>query len=60
MGPCRVLYWAYAPDATTVMGWCADRFGPARVLAAGFLLWSLPPAMAGLVGGLAALARCAC
>ena len=27
-----VFYWAYAP-MQPVMGWCADRFGPARVLA---------------------------
>ena len=38
-----------------VMGWCADRFGPARVLAAGFLLWSLATALTGLAGGLTAL-----
>jgi MFS family permease len=48
------FYWAYAP-MQPVMGWCADRFGPARVLAGGFLLWSLATAFAGLVGGLAAL-----
>ena len=39
-----VFYWAYAP-MQPVMGWCADRFGPARVLAAGFLLWSLATAL---------------
>ena len=38
-----------------VMGWCADRFGPARVLAGGFLLWSLATALAGFAGGLVAL-----
>ena len=48
------FYWAYAP-MQPVMGWCADRFGPARVLAGGFLLWSLATALAGFVGGLAAL-----
>ena len=48
------FYWAYAP-MQPVMGWFADRFGPARVLAGGFLLWSLATAFAGLVGGLAAL-----
>jgi MFS family permease len=37
------------------MGWCADRFGPARVLATGFLLWSVATAATGLAGGLAAL-----
>ena len=49
-----VFYWAYAP-LQPVMGWCADRFGPARVLAAGFLLWSVATAATGLVGGLVAL-----
>ena len=29
-----LFYWAYAP-MQPVMGWCADRFGPARVLAGG-------------------------
>ncbi len=48
------FYWAYAP-MQPVMGWCADRFGPARVLAGGFLLWSLATALAGFAGGLAAL-----
>jgi MFS family permease len=38
-----------------VMGWCADRFGPARVLATGFAIWSLATATTGLVGGLVAL-----
>jgi MFS family permease len=49
-----LFYWAYAP-LQPVMGWCADRFGPARVLAAGFLLWSLATGLMGLAGGLAAL-----
>ncbi len=49
-----LFYWAYAP-LQPVMGWCADRFGPARVLAAGFLLWSLATALTGVAGGLAAL-----
>ena len=49
-----VFYWAYAP-IQPVMGWFADRFGPARVLAGGLLLWSLATAMTGLAGGLAAL-----
>lgn len=49
-----LFYWAYAP-LQPVMGWCADRFGPARVLAAGFVLWSLATALTGVVGGLAAL-----
>ena len=49
-----VFYWAYAP-MQPVMGWCADRFGPARVLATGFVIWSLATAATGLVGGLVAL-----
>ena len=49
-----VFYWAYAP-MQPLMGWFADRFGPARVLAGGLLLWSLATAMTGLAGGLAAL-----
>jgi MFS family permease len=49
-----VFYWAYAP-MQPVMGWLADRFGPARVLAGGLLLWSLATAVTGLAGGLAAL-----
>ena len=48
------FYWAYAP-MQPVMGWCADRFGPARVLAGGFLLWSLATALAGFAGGLVGL-----
>ncbi len=48
------FYWAYAP-LQPVSGWLADRFGPARVLAGGFLVWSVATATTGLVGGLAAL-----
>ncbi len=49
-----VFYWAYAP-LQPVMGWLADRIGPAIVLAAGFALWSLATAATGLVWGLASL-----
>ena len=49
-----VFYWAYAP-LQPVMGWLADRIGPAIVLAGGFLLWSLATAATGLVWGLASL-----
>ena len=49
-----LFYWAYAP-MQPVMGWFADRFGPARVLAGGLLLWSLATATTGFAGGLAAL-----
>jgi len=48
------FYWAYAP-LQPVAGWLADRFGPARVLTAGFLLWSMATAASGLAGGLVAL-----
>lgn len=49
-----LFYWAYAP-LQPVMGWCADRFGPARVLAAGFLVWSVATGLMGIAGGLTAL-----
>lgn len=48
------FYWAYAP-MQPVMGWLADRYGPARVLSGGFLLWSLATAANGLAGGLVML-----
>ena len=48
------FYWAYAP-LQPVMGWLADRIGPAIVLAAGFALWSVSTAATGLVLGLASL-----
>jgi len=48
------FYWAYAP-LQPVMGWLADRIGPAIVLAAGFALWSVSTAATGLVVGLASL-----
>ena len=48
------FYWAYAP-LQPLMGWLADRLGPARVLAGGVLLWSLATAASGLAGGLVAL-----
>ena len=49
-----VFYWAYAP-LQPVMGWLADRIGPAIILAGGFALWSLATAATGLVWGLASL-----
>src|SRR5262245_2661372 len=48
------FYWAYAP-MQPVMGWLADRYGPARVLSGGFLLWSVATAANGLAGGLVVL-----
>jgi MFS family permease len=38
-----------------VSGWLVDRFDVNRVMAAGFLVWSLATAATGLVGGFAAL-----
>jgi MFS family permease len=49
-----VFYWAYAP-MQPVMGWLADRIGPALVLAGGFVVWSVATAATGLVWGLASL-----
>jgi MFS family permease len=49
-----LFYWAYAP-LQPVMGWLADRYGPGRVLAGGFLVWSGATAMMGIAGSLATL-----
>jgi MFS transporter, ACS family, D-galactonate transporter len=38
-----------------VVGWVVDRFDPNRVLAVGFLLWSLATALTGMVSGFALL-----
>ena len=43
-----VFYWAYAP-MQPVMGWLADRIGPALIMAVGLALWSLATAATGLV-----------
>ena len=48
------FFWAYVPSQP-LMGWCSDRLGAARTLAAGFTLWSLATVLAGLSGGVAAL-----
>ena len=48
------FFWGYVP-AQPLMGWLADRLGPARVLGAGFLLWSLATFLTGLSGGLLTL-----
>jgi MFS family permease len=48
------FFWAYVPSQP-LMGWLADSFGAARVLAAGFALWSLATVLAGLSGGVVAL-----
>ncbi len=49
-----VFYWAYAP-MQPVMGWLADRIGPATVLGAGLTLWSLATTATGLAAGLVSL-----
>ncbi len=49
------FFWAYVV-AQPVMGWCADRLGAARVLAAGFALWSLATVLTGLSAGVRGLA----
>ncbi|HEX5648218.1 MAG TPA: MFS transporter [Steroidobacteraceae bacterium] len=49
-----VFYWAYAP-MQPVMGWFADRTGPAIVLAGGLALWSVATAATGFAFGLASL-----
>ncbi len=48
------FFWAYVP-LQPVMGWLADRAGAARVLAAGFALWSVSTLLCGLSRGLALL-----
>ena len=48
------FYWAYAP-MQPVMGWLADRYGPAQVLSGGFALWSVATVASGLAGGLVML-----
>lgn len=48
------FFWAYVP-AQPLMGYLADRFGAARVLAGGFTLWSLATIFAGLSAGVRTL-----
>lgn len=48
------FFWAYVPSQP-LMGWFTDRLGAARVLAAGFALWSVATVLAGLSAGVAAL-----
>jgi ACS family D-galactonate transporter-like MFS transporter len=45
-----VFFWTYTV-MQFVMGWLVDRFDVNRILAAGFLLWSLATAITGLVPG---------
>jgi MFS family permease len=48
------FFWAYVLSQP-VMGWLADRLGAARVLVAGFSLWSLATVATGLSGGVTTL-----
>jgi MFS family permease len=48
------FFWAYVASQP-LMGWLTDRLGAARVLAAGFTLWSLATVLTGLSAGIAGL-----
>jgi MFS family permease len=48
------FFWAYV-GSQPLMGWLTDRLGAARVLAAGFTLWSVATVLTGLSAGVAAL-----
>ena len=48
------FFWAYVPSQP-LMGWLADRLGAARVLAAGFALWSVATFLTGLSQGVVGL-----
>ncbi len=48
------FFWTYTLTIA-VSGWIVDRFDVGRVLAAGFLLWSLATSITGLVHGIAFL-----
>lgn len=48
------FFWTYV-SCQPLMGWFADHFGPARVLAAGFVLWSVSTSLTGLAAGIAGL-----
>jgi ACS family D-galactonate transporter-like MFS transporter len=48
------FFWSYTA-LQFVGGWVFDRFDPCRVLALGFLVWSLATALTGLSTGLAML-----
>jgi MFS family permease len=48
------FFWAYVPFQP-IMGWLADRIGAARVLAAGFALWSIATFLTGLSTGVVSL-----
>ena len=48
------FFWTYTA-LHLISGWMVDRFGANRLIAAGFLLWSLATAATGLVRGFAIL-----
>src|ERR1700759_3899434 len=48
------FFWTYTA-MQFVSGWVVDRFDPCRLLAWGFLVWSLATAIAGLSAGFAML-----
>jgi len=48
------FFWAYVPSQP-LMGWLADHLGAARVLAAGFALWSVSTFLTGLSAGIVGL-----
>jgi len=48
------FFWAYVP-AQPLMGWLVDRVGAARVLTAGFTLWSVATVLTGLSAGVVTL-----
>ena len=48
------FFWAYVASQP-LMGWLTDRLGAARVLAAGFTLWSCATVLTGLSAGIAGL-----
>jgi ACS family D-galactonate transporter-like MFS transporter len=48
------FFWTYT-GLQFVVGWAVDRFDVNRVLATGFLLWSLATVATGLVGGFVSL-----
>jgi MFS family permease len=48
------FFWAYVPSQP-LMGWFADHVGAARVLAAGFALWSVSTFLTGLTAGVLGL-----
>jgi MFS family permease len=48
------FFWAYVPSQP-LMGWLADHLGAARVLAAGFALWSVSTFLTGFSAGIVGL-----